>query len=218
MNLYTYVGNNPLTRVDPSGHFWETLLDVISIAWSAYDLWDDPSWANAGFLVWDVGATLIPFVPGSYAAKGLHYTDDILSEIKSISNASDFSTGARSLSVDDYFRLEEIASGMYSTIRSYTDDVATIAKNTGWKDFQVQRIKDHLFFNEHTMRDGSVRRFDPDIEIAEAWERLRQGRYNNNDIRLLEHELFESKFEGIFKTDYGTAHDKTLQSGRDIDF
>ncbi|WP_259445450.1 hypothetical protein [Paenibacillus lautus] len=27
-------------------------------------------------------------------------------------------------------------------------------------------------------------------------------------------ELFESKFEGIFKTDYRTAHDRTVDSGR----
>lgn len=38
--------------------------------------------------------------------------------------------------------------------------------------------------------------------------------HKKNDIDLLNHELFESKFEGIFKTDYRTAHDKTVESGR----
>ncbi|WP_447663665.1 polymorphic toxin-type HINT domain-containing protein [Paenibacillus sp. D51F] len=69
LNLYTYVENNPLTRVDPSGHVFETLLDVASIGWSAYSLYKDPSWSNTGYLAWDVTAALVPFVPGSYVAK-----------------------------------------------------------------------------------------------------------------------------------------------------
>ncbi|WP_289396095.1 hypothetical protein [Bacillus sp. DX1.1] len=53
-----------------------------------------------------------------------------------------------------------------------------------------------------------------DYEIAQAWERLMNGNYVDSDIQLLNHEIFESKFEGIFKTDYRTAHDKTIESGR----
>jgi len=45
-------------------------------------------------------------------------------------------------------------------------------------------------------------------------DRLQKGTYNKNDIDLLIHELFKSKFEGIFKTDYRTARDKTLESWR----
>ena len=35
-----------------------------------YDLVTEPSWENAGWLALDIGATLLPFLPGSYAAKG----------------------------------------------------------------------------------------------------------------------------------------------------
>ena len=38
--------------------------------------------------------------------------------------------------------------------------------------------------------------------------------YNQNDIDLLNHEYFESKFESFYKTDYRTAHNKTEESGR----
>ncbi|WP_367735779.1 hypothetical protein [Bacillus nitratireducens] len=31
---------------------------------------------------------------------------------------------------------------------------------------------------------------------------------------LIRHEIFESRFEGIFKTDYTTAHKATVKSGR----
>ncbi|WP_262983498.1 hypothetical protein [Bacillus wiedmannii] len=35
-----------------------------------------------------------------------------------------------------------------------------------------------------------------------------------SDMDLIRHEIFESRFKGIFKTDYKTAHDATLRSGR----
>lgn len=58
------------------------------------------------------------------------------------------------------------------------------------------------------------RRFHSDYEIAQVWIRLQQGNYTKKDIDLLNHELFESRFEGIFKTDYETAHDAAVKSGR----
>ncbi|MED1611174.1 hypothetical protein [Bacillus paranthracis] len=44
-----------------------------------------------------------------------------------------------------------------------------------------------------------------------AWKRLESGKHLPSDIDLLRHEIFESRFEGIFKTDAMTAHKKTMQ-------
>lgn len=118
-------------------------------------------------------------------------------------------TGARELTVEEYLKQEKWAAGQYESIRTATDDVSTIAKNLGVPEFQVERIKDHLFFNEHTMRDGSVGRFDPDAGIAETWSRFQSGTFKQEDIQLFKHEYFESRFEGIFRQDYGVSHDKT---------
>ncbi len=125
----------------------------------------------------------------------------------------DAQTGGRELSIDEYLKQLDQADEMYESFRKSKTDVQSIAKNTGITEQRVQRIKDHLFIKEHTKEHG-VGRFDPDYEIAQAWDRLQKGTYNKNDIDLLNHELFESKFEGIFKTDYRTAHDKTVESGR----
>ena len=69
-NLYAYSGNNPILYVDRNGEIWETVLDAASIIWSGADLIRNPSWTNLGYLLWDIGATVVPFAPGSYVAKG----------------------------------------------------------------------------------------------------------------------------------------------------
>ncbi|MCM3367647.1 MULTISPECIES: ribonuclease YeeF family protein [Bacillus] len=122
-------------------------------------------------------------------------------------------TGARELSIDAYLKQLDKAEEMYESFRKTKADIKPISKNTGMPEHRIQRIKEHLFIKEHIKEHG-VGRFDSDYQIAQAWDRLQKGTYKKNDIDLLNHELFESKFEGIFKTDYRTAHDKTVESGR----
>ena len=52
------------------------------------------------------------------------------------------------------------------------------------------------------------------VPVSYTHLRLTNGTYNQNDIDLLNHEYFESKFESFYKTDYRTAHNKTEESGR----
>ena len=66
LNLYAYCGGNPVMLYDPSGNSWETLLDIAGAIVSLYDFVNDPTWANAGYLVWDIAAVIAPMVPGSY--------------------------------------------------------------------------------------------------------------------------------------------------------
>lgn len=73
---------------------------------------------------------------------------------------------------------------------------------------RIQRIKDHLFNNEHILSEGKGK-FSPDYDIGQAWNRLKEGTPTKSDMDLLNHGLFESKFEGIFKTNYRKAHDAT---------
>ena len=118
-------------------------------------------------------------------------------------------SGAREMSVKEYMKREKWALEEYDKIRRSTTDTSDIAKNLKIEEFRVKNVKDHLFVREHKMRDGNIRRFDPDPDIAETWNRLRSNQYTEKDLQLFKHEAFESRFESIHKTDYGTAHDKT---------
>ena len=94
-------------------------------------------------------------------------------------------------------------------IRSTSDDVVQISHQTGIPEWKIQKIKEHVFYNDHIL-DDRIGRFDADIDIADAWERLRKGNYNQNDLDLLNHEYYEHRFEKFFDTDYA----KTVESGR----
>ena len=107
----------------------------------------------------------------------------------------------------------DAAAHAYEAIRQAHDDVVAIARHTDMRVSWIARIKAHLFDRTHRLDDG-VRRFDADPLIVNAWRRLREGTQTPKDRQLLEHELFEARFEGIFQTDYRTAHEATNRSGR----
>ena len=86
----------------------------------------------------------------------------------------------------------------YDAIRALTSDVETIANNTGMKRENIQKIKNHLFHNEHILDRhvdhgvAAVRsRFSPDFEVANSWVRLLNGKYTDQDLQLLRHEMAE---------------------------
>ena len=118
-------------------------------------------------------------------------------------------------SVRATLKADEEAAKFYEMVRSNPSniDVDLISKNSGMPVFQVQRIKQHLFFDTHQLASG-VERFAPDIEITDAWMRLHRGTFVKQDIDLLQHEYFEARFKGIFKTDYITAHTAANDSRR----
>lgn len=124
-----------------------------------------------------------------------------------------FQTGARQVINPNSIEAWDAADSAYDAIRMNNTDVKTIAQNVGWPEARVAAIKDHVFYDEHLL-DSGMRRFDADPDIVNAWSRLTNGDFVQSDIHLLQHERFESKFESIFKTNYRTAHDAAIRSGR----
>ena len=90
------------------------------------------------------------------------------------------------------FKASKHAELYYEEIRKRKSDVARISSNTGYKEEEIQEIKQYLFIDEQDLLDG-VRRFDPDFAIAQSWQRLQHGEIEKHDLTLIKHELLEKE-------------------------
>ena len=78
------------------------------------------------------------------------------------------------------------ADESYDAIRRSTTDVDSIAKNTGIKPENIQKVKDHIFYKEHLLDryvdygvPAQKKRFDSDKGMADAWKRLEDGTFTD---------------------------------------
>ena len=65
VNWYAYTANNPLKYTDPTGMWFETGVDIIGLGLSIYDFIKNPTLGNAGWVVLDLGALVLPVVPST---------------------------------------------------------------------------------------------------------------------------------------------------------
>ena len=63
--MFAYCGNNPVTRTDIGGYFWDTVFDIASLVLSVVNVVNNPDDVSAWVgLVCDVVDVAIPFVGG----------------------------------------------------------------------------------------------------------------------------------------------------------
>ena len=95
LHLYTYCGNDGVNKADPSGNIFETILDIASIGHSIYTLVTEPSWENVANLAWDVGATIVPGVPGSYVGKAGKAISKVVKSSKAVQKGTKYARKAK---------------------------------------------------------------------------------------------------------------------------
>ncbi|NHR08791.1 LysM peptidoglycan-binding domain-containing protein [Chromobacterium haemolyticum] len=105
------------------------------------------------------------------------------------------------------------ADELYDMIRKSDSDVKVISTNTGIKAGNIQKVKDHVFYNEHLLDKyvdygiPAVRtRFDSDLSQALSWQRLESGAFTKLDIIWLKHETAERWYELRHGSGYTDAH------------
>jgi hypothetical protein len=78
----------------------------------------------------------------------------------------------------------------YEEVRHMTTDVQKIARNTGYSEKEILKVKNYLFMDAHDLSDG-YRRFDESFDIAQSWQRLMLNQIEPHDLTLIKHELLE---------------------------
>ena len=78
-NRYAYSLNNPVKYNDPSGHWFESLLDVASIIYDVYDIHQNGlNWTSGLSLAADVASLALPVVTGGgVAVRAVAHGDDV---------------------------------------------------------------------------------------------------------------------------------------------
>ena len=111
------------------------------------------------------------------------------------------------------------ADEAYDAIRASSGDVNAIAQNTGIKPQNIQKVKDHVFYNEHLLdryvdygEPAVMGRFDSDLGQANAWKRLESGTHTPADLQFLRHEAAEAHLMQRWNDpSYTRAHNRAQQ-------
>ena len=80
-------------KENPSGHWIETAMDIASLGLSVSEFMNKPSWVSAGSLVWDIGATFLPFVPGSWSGKTAKCVVKVANKVSDFNDKKNFTIG-----------------------------------------------------------------------------------------------------------------------------
>ncbi|MDY4812229.1 MAG: phage minor capsid protein, partial [Ruminococcus sp.] len=103
-------------------------------------------------------------------------------------------TGSVSGALNPYSKeAGEHAEKYYESVRHMTTDTLRIAEATNLRKEKIDKIKNHIFIKEHDLSNGH-RRFDPSYDMAQSWQRLISGKYEEKDMILLKHEYAELRY------------------------
>ena len=164
-NRFGYVYGNPTNYTDPSGHIgcpapWDCL-DIAGFVWSAYDFYNEPTWANAGWLALDT-VGLLPIIPSIAAVRHagkLGLTDEAVQVVRGVE---------RSTPIWD------------ANVGRWRDATGRFAKapdvlDRSWIRWSQESVSGDVYWQ------GAGRR----IPISEAAERLKAGEIYQGDPLLV---------------------------------
>ncbi|MBW3002958.1 hypothetical protein KY328_01020 [Candidatus Woesearchaeota archaeon] len=172
LNRYSYVRNNPQKYQDPTGNWISPLdfLDYASFAHSFYQMIDEPSWGNFGWLALDAVFVALPVIGGvgaagkgiKYTAKAVDKTGDAAKIASKTANAIDKANNARKVihagdKVADGLKAVDKANDVKKVPISklwghYTDDAKSLfrkgAKTHNTDPIQVIKVGDQYMIND----------------------------------------------------------------------
>ena len=159
-NLFAYCDNNPVMRKDDGGMFWDTVFDVVSLAFSVAEVVVNPAdpWAWAG-MIGDV-VDLIPFVSGvgevtkaistskKLAEAAMETADNVHDAKKLVENGYEtVKASTRSGAVRKAWKIEfdNVQAGGTGVTRDWTDseitELLTTGKVKGYQGHHMKSVK-----------------------------------------------------------------------------
>lgn len=88
-NHYTYCHNNPILGIDPTGHFLDTLFDVVSLAVDVVSFAMNPTPMGAVDILCDVVGLVTPGLPSAGLKAGVKAVGAAADAIKAADKVND---------------------------------------------------------------------------------------------------------------------------------
>jgi len=148
-NLYAYCDNNPVTRTDDGGTFWDTVFDVVSLVFSVAEVVANPASPGAWIGLAGDAIDLIPFVSGvgeivrfaRVADNTLEVVDTIHDAGRAADKAGDALEAGWKVG-DDITKATKAGNApSWSTVRSRYWKNEAHYNRSAYSDLNIQRMK-----------------------------------------------------------------------------
>ncbi|HEV2601343.1 MAG TPA: hypothetical protein VGT41_03530 [Candidatus Babeliales bacterium] len=136
----------------------------------------------------------------------LHQLERIIERLRQTADKNIFKTHYSPANSTKIEAIEAKAESLYALIRETANDINRVSENTGLSQKIVKKVKEHVFFDEHILFN-EIKRFAPDIDMAEAWTRLADNKFVQADLSWLLHEYAESILMKGQQMNWRSAHD-----------
>lgn len=131
-----------------------------------------------------------------------------IADDKDTSNYSAKSGALTSKNDSNFEKRDKHAKQYYESVRKRDKqgEILIIANNTGLNIKTIEKIYQHIFINKYDLDKGYIN-FEPDYDMAQSWQRLREGKnIKKHDLIMLNHERLEYQLMNKYNLKYKEAH------------
>lgn len=95
---------------------------------------------------------------------------------------------------------DKLADKIYNSIRKHATNICDITKKLGFKADNIKNVKNHVFYNKHTLdrygpEEIEHKRFDATPSQAFAWKHLEVGMHTQDNLTWIKYECAEQSNE-----------------------